>query len=170
MIIDDIILNDIIHGLYDSSDGIFKYDFAAIDADVLGNIYEEYLGHVLKKGKGKVSENHLHRKEMGIYYTPTFVVDYIVKNTLGELLKQKGDGKIKVLDPACGSGSFLIKAFATFVDYYGTSKESDFEDKIKILKSNIFGVDLDPKAAEIAQLNLLLRALEKKETLANAAK
>jgi type I restriction-modification system DNA methylase subunit/predicted type IV restriction endonuclease len=165
LVVDDVILNDIIHELYESSDRIFKYDFAAIDADVFGNIYEEYLGYVLKKGKGKVAENHLHRKEMGIYYTPTFVVDYIVRNTLGELLKQKGDGKIKVLDPACGSGSFLIKAFEVFLNYYKDSKQLSFEDKVNILKNNIFGVDLDPKAAEIAQLNLLLRAVEKRKLL-----
>jgi len=165
LVVDDVILNDIIHELYESSDRIFKYDFAAIDADVFGNIYEEYLGYVLKKGKGKVAENHLHRKGMGIYYTPTFVVDYIVKNTLGELLKQKGDGKIKVLDPACGSGSFLIKAFEIFLNYYRDSRQLSFEDKVNILKNNIFGVDLDPKAAEIAQLNLLLRAVEKRKLL-----
>ena len=163
--IDDLVLYDIIYNLY-KSDGI-EYKFDAIGVDVLGNIYEEYLGHILKKGKKKstVTKNHLIRREMGIYYTPTFVVNYIVKNTLGEILKQKGDGKIKVLDPACGSGSFLIKAFDIFLNYYGKSGEIAFEDKEKILKNNIFGVDLDSKAVEIAQLNLLLRALEKGKRL-----
>jgi type I restriction-modification system DNA methylase subunit len=166
LVIDDIVLNDIIYGLYDSSDRIFKYDFAAIDANVLGSIYEEYLGYVLRKGKA--TENGMHRKEMGIYYTPTFVVDYIVKNTLGEMLKEKGDGKIKILDPACGSGSFLIKAFDYLLEYHETHSERNLESflrKVKILTDNIHGVDLDKQATEITQLNLLLRALEKRRVL-----
>lgn len=162
--IDDVILVDIIKNLYESSDKIFKYDFSAIEVDVLGNIYEEYLGYILKKTKKKIgiAENHLHRKEMGIYYTPTFVVDYIVRNTLGETLKQmkpEGVDNIKVLDMACGSGSFLLKAFNLLNSYHKGKNELDFLRKKRILTTNIYGVDLDPKAIEIAQLNLLIKAI-----------
>ena len=180
--IDDDVLERIITGLFKTSDEAVHYDFSAIDADVLGNIYEQYLGYLLKKTekRGKLVEGKAHRKEQGIYYTPTYVVDYIVKNTIGELAKDKKVdlSKIKVLDPACGSGSFLMKAF----DYLVTldrkkNKDSDqmkldtsgvsatYGRKIEILKNNIFGVDLDPKAVEIAQLNLLLKAAEKKHRL-----
>ena len=180
--IDDEVLTKIINGLFNTSDNTIHYDFSAIDADVLGNIYEQYLGHILKKTdkRAKLSEGKVHRKEQGIYYTPTYVVDYIVKNTVGELAKDKKfDLKnIKILDPACGSGSFLMKAFdylitldkkkngeidQTKLDLTGAT--ATYGRKIEILKNNIFGVDLDPKAVEIAQLNLLLKAAEKKHRL-----
>ena len=180
--VDDDILSKIIGGLFATSDNSVHYDFSAIDADVLGNIYEQFLGHILKKTdkRAKLAEGKAHRKEQGIYYTPTYVVDYIVKNTVGELAKDKKfDLKnIKILDPACGSGSFLMKAFdylvtldkkknyevdQTKLDLTGVS--ASYGRKVEILKNNIFGVDLDPKAVEIAQLNLLLKAAEKKHRL-----
>ncbi|MFH1506263.1 MAG: N-6 DNA methylase [archaeon] len=182
LFISDDILEKVIRGLFKTSDNAVHYDFSAIDADVLGNIYEQYLGHILKKTakRAKLADGKAHRKEQGIYYTPTYVVDYIVKNTVGELAKNKKFDlkKIKVLDPACGSGSFLMKAF----DYLVTldkQKNGDIDQtkldltgesvtygrKVEILKNNIFGVDLDPKAVEIAQLNLLLKAAEKKHRL-----
>lgn len=180
--IDDEILEKIIIGLFKTSDNAVHYDFGVIDADVLGNIYEQYLGHILKKTekRAKLSEGKAHRKEQGIYYTPTYVVDYIVKNTVGELAKNKKFDldNIKILDPACGSGSFLMKAFdylvtldkkkngnidQTKLDLTGESVS--YGKKVEILKNNIFGVDLDAKAVEIAQLNLLLKATEKKHRL-----
>lgn len=168
--IDNEVLHEVIEGLYHS------YDFSIIDADVLGTIYEQYLSHILKKTekRAKLTENHLHRKEQGIYYTPTYIVDYIVRNTLGEVLKDKKVDveKVRVLDPACGSGSFLIKAFDVLNEHYQKDKgyqqtELDlktgipFTTKVKILQNNIFGVDLDKQAVEIAQLNLLLKIAEK---------
>lgn len=182
LIVDDDILEKIIRGLFKTSDNTVHYDFGAIDADVLGNMYEQYLGHILKKTdkRAKFSSESAHRKEQGIYYTPTYVVDYIVRNTVGELAKNKKFDleNIKILDPACGSGSFLMKAFdylvtlskqkngdidQTKLDLTGVS--ATYGKKVEILKNNIFGVDLDPKAVEIAQLNLLLKAAEKKQRL-----
>jgi type I restriction-modification system DNA methylase subunit len=159
------ILEKVIEQLYVAEDVGIEYNFASIDADVLGSVYEEYLGYLLK-GK-KITENHAHRKEQGIYYTPTYIVDYIVRNTLGEALKQgKEIDKIKVLDPACGSGSFLIKAFDIFSEFWKKKiGEEKFNREIKnsILTNNLYGVDLDPKAVEIAQLNLFLKIGEKGE-------
>ncbi len=179
------VLIKVISGLYRTSDGSTHYDFSAIDADILGNIYEQYLSHILKKTdkRAKVESKEAHRKEQGIYYTPTYIVDYIVKNTLGELIKNKKPedvDKIKVLDMACGSGSFLIKSF-DLLDKYYQKRDKDYAQskldtetdavkvtrKSKILKNNIYGVDLDPKAVEIAQLNLLLKAAETKHRLPN---
>jgi len=177
--IDGEIIQKLIGYLYESHDGKYKYNFEWIDADVLGQVYEQYLGKILaqtKSGKAKLKEGQAHRKEQGIYYTPTYIVDYIVKNTLGELLKDKkiDARKIKILDPACGSGSFLIKAFDYMQQHLSNDKEAvqsklDFQTKdaptysIKtdILKNNIFGVDLDNKAVEITKLNLLLKAAER---------
>jgi len=171
------VLHETIEGLYYLKDQPVGYDFSAIEADVLGNIYEQYLSHLLRKTdkRASLTANNAHRKEMGIYYTPTYIVDYIVRNTLGELLKNKkvNAEKIKVLDPACGSGSFLIKAFDLLNKYYSKNdknynqSEFDFKTgtpftiKAKILQNNIFGVDLDSKAVEIALLNLLLKIAER---------
>jgi len=168
--VDNKVLHEIIEGLYQS------YDFSIIDADVLGTIYEQYLGHILKKTekRAKVTESHIRRKEQGIYYTPTYIVDYIVRHTLSELLKNKKINveQIRVLDPACGSGSFLIKVFDLLNEHYQKDKDYQqteldlktgipFTTKVKILQNNIFGVDLDKQAVEIAQLNLLLKIAER---------
>jgi adenine-specific DNA-methyltransferase len=174
--IDNEVLHEVIEGLYTTKDNE-AYDFAIIDADVLGTIYEQYLGHILRKTEktAKVTENHAHRKEQGIYYTPPYIVNYIVRSTLGKVLKNKKvDAEhLRVLDPACGSGSFLIKAFDVLNDYYKENDEDykqtqldlqsgiPFKTKSRILQNNIFGVDLDRQAVEIAQLNLLLKIAEK---------
>lgn len=178
--ISDSALKIVIQELYSINDKAFEYDFSIIDADVLGNIYEEYLGYLLKSTKkgAKLGKESI-RKKQGIYYTPTYIVDYIIKNTLGEKLKEckswEDVEKIKVLDPACGSGSFLIKAFDEIYTWYEekgmkketlTASEDGFETvKDKIVKKNLFGVDLDQRAVEIAQLNLLLKTADKKHKL-----
>lgn len=182
LVIDDSVLEKVIKGLFKTSDNTVHYDFGVIDADVLGNIYEQYLGHILKKTekRAKLTSGKTHRKEQGIYYTPTYIVDYIVKNTLGELAKNKKFNlkNIKVLDPACGSGSFLMKAFDYLVTFDKkhngnveqtkldlTGESATYGRKVEILRDNIFGVDLDAKAVEIAQLNLLLKIAERKHRL-----
>ncbi|MBU0569811.1 N-6 DNA methylase [Patescibacteria group bacterium] len=154
----------IIPQLYGEKEDGVKYRFDAIDADVLGGVYEQYLGAVQKR-KGAVSK----RKKQGIYYTPTYIVDYIVQNTLGKLLKETPSlverEKIKILDPACGSGSFLIKAFETMDENLRKERKHDAIRKYSILTENIYGVDLDEQAVEIARLNLLLKALVPKQKL-----
>ena len=179
--IDDEVLNRIIDGLFKTPDNSVHYDFSAIDADVLGNMYEQYLCHILTKTakRARLTKGDAHRKARGIYYTPPYIVDYIVKNTLGELNKKRNLDmrKVKILDPACGSGSFLMKSFDYILSMDKKKNETtdhkphpsgattNYEKKIQILKENIFGVDLDPKAVEIAGLNLLLKAAEKKHRL-----
>jgi len=143
-----------------------KYNFSAIGPDVLGKVYEQYLGHLLQKaGKRGEDLGKTKRKKQGIYYTPTFIVDYIVQNALGPVLdncKTIHDlKKIKVLDPACGSGSFLVKALNTINDKYKKlGAPGNAFTKIQILKENIYGIDLDEQAVEIARLNLLLSVLD----------
>lgn len=170
-------MRGIIESLYRKRDIAFSYDFSIIDADVLGTVYEQYLSHILKKTEksARITENHAHKKEQGIYYTPTYIVDYIVRNALRGLLEEKDIDveKIKVLDPACGSGSFLIKTFDVLNEHYQRNDKEysqtqldsktgmTFTKKVKILRDNIFGVDLDKQAVEIAQLNLLLKIAEK---------
>ncbi len=168
--IDDDVIAEVIKGLYSTKDG-YRYDFSAISADVLGGIYEQYLGNVLKQAKksASVTEAHKKRKSQGIYYTPRYIVDFIVRQTLGEALKNtkpKDISKIKVLDPACGSGSFLTAAYDEILNYYEkhSAKQTLFT-KFDILKENIYGVDLDVQAVEITQLNLLLKTLSQRARL-----
>lgn len=162
----------VVHILY-GKEGYYEYDFKAMPADVLGTVYENYLSHRLSKSrKGTtVSKDAGKRKEQGIYYTPSYIVDYIVKNALGPVLDKcktiEDIKKIKVLDPACGSGSFLIKAFEVIFEKYKEFGFRGLEDllKIQILQENIYGVDLDQQAVEITRLNLLISALSKREKL-----
>jgi len=174
------IIKKLIGFLYESKNKQYIYNFDWIGADVLGQVYEQYLGKILhqtKSGKAKLKEGQVHRKEQGIYYTPTYIVDYIIKNTIGQLLKERRDiKKLKIIDPACGSGSFLIKAFDYLYDELKkgetsqknllmTDKYGFYSFKTEILKNNLYGVDLDYKAVEITKLNLLLKAAEKNRKL-----
>ncbi len=91
--------------------------------------------------------------------------EFIVKETLGELLKKtkpKEISKIRVLDPACGSGSFLTASYDKILE---SVENHSLFTKFDILKNNIYGVDLDTQAVEIAQLNLLLKVLSQKTKL-----
>ena len=102
---------------------LYEYNFNLIDADILGSIYEGYLGFVLKEEHGELRfrREDAERKKHGVYYTPTFVVEYIVDRTLGRALEggsMESAATIRVVDPACGSGSFLIKAFDRFGEFY----------------------------------------------------
>jgi type I restriction-modification system DNA methylase subunit len=114
----DDVLTEVIEGLYESKESRIKYQFSEIESDVLGSIYEQYLSHLLRKRKkGGLDESFAKKKQQGIYYTPTYVVDYIVSNTLGKVLSESGAKEIentRVLDMACGSGSFLIKCYDSF--------------------------------------------------------
>ena len=174
-------LQEVIEGLNQSNDNSYRYDFSIIKSDVLGNIYEQYLGNILKSTpkRAKLEESKTHRKEQGIYYTPSYIVEYIVKNTVGEYIKTHTPEeirKVRILDPACGSGSFLIRAYKELENYWKEQYKGQdrlhlddagnlYNMKVNILKNNIFGVDLDTKAVEITQLNLLLQISERKQRL-----
>ena len=168
-IVDDKGFENTINKLYGKK-GQYEYNFKEMPADVLGTVYENYLNYKLTQSKKgvNVEKDVKKRKEQGIFYTPTFVVDYIVKNALKPVLdncKSITDlKKVKVLDPACGSGSFLIRALEAIAKKY---KEFGVDGSVKrqIILENLFGVDLDMQAVEIARLNLLINSLDSKEIL-----
>ena len=163
---EDKTISEIINGLYETRDG-YRYDFSIISADVLGGMYEQYLGYV--QGRKTEEKQRSKRKSQGIYYTPKYIVEFIIKETLGEVLKKakpKDVSKIKVLDPACGSGSFLIAAYDKILENLAKQNpQISFFTKSDILRNNVYGVDLDAQAVEIAQLNLLLKVLSQKTKL-----
>jgi type I restriction-modification system DNA methylase subunit len=183
---------------------LYRYDFSLMSSDVMGAVYERFLAHKLFQDGGRVviEDTDELRKKEGIYYTPQYIVDYIVAHTLGEKIKPvlagaktllgyknfKGAiakirelGEIKVLDPAMGSGSFLLRAFDALVKAYddynqecrrikkdrnghGALFDADLviaeevlDAPLHVLTENIFGVDLDKQAVEVAKLNLWLR-------------
>ncbi len=162
------------------------YEFSVIPADILGQVYERFLGKVIRLTAGhqaKVEEKPEVRKAGGVYYTPTYIVDYIVKHTVGALLAGKTPkqaGRITIVDPACGSGSFLLGAYQYLLDWYAARyRESDTardkkriyqtrngewrlttDERKRILLAHLYGVDIDPQAVETTKLSLLLKTLE----------
>ncbi|NTW64867.1 MAG: N-6 DNA methylase [Nitrospirae bacterium] len=185
--IDDKPLKDIIKRLYYPES---PYEFSVLSADILGQVYEQFLGKVISLTAGhraKVEEKPEVRKAGGVYYTPKYIVDYIVRNTVGKLVadkKPKDVEKLRILDPACGSGSFLIGAYQYLLDWHqewymkddpkkwATSKNptlyqaqgGDYRltttERKRILLNNIYGVDIDSQAVEVTKLSLLLKVLE----------
>ena len=188
---DSKIVSDIIDELYPPES---PYDFSVMPVELLGIIYEKYLGSTIRltEKRLKVEEKPEVRKAGGVFYTPKWVVDYIVENTVGELIQGKTPEQIsqlRFLDPACGSGSFLIGTLNKLFDYHlgyylehrkeakeGTlfpkiNRIQDSEPRLSIyaksdiLKNNIFGVDLDPQAVEITMMSLYIKALEGERAL-----
>lgn len=185
--LDDAVLKDIINGLYYPQS---PYEFNMIAGDILGQVYEQFLGKVIRLTaghRGVVEEKPEVKKAGGVYYTPTYIVDYIVEHTVVELIKgQTPDqiSKLRVLDPACGSGSFLLGAYQHLLDYHlewytnhdpqqwAAAKKPPLRrvsqdewrlttaEKKRILLNNIYGVDIDRQAVEVTKLNLLLKVLE----------
>lgn len=176
---------DFIEGLlsfYTNEEGL-NYHFDAIPTDVLGHVYENYLSYKarLTGKKIEIEEEMYERKQSGIYFTPEFLVNYIIENTLGKRLakcKTSADALgIKVLDPACGSGTFLIRAYDEFKRWYeknpsarqsalSADEENGMEHFLDaVLENCIYGIDLDPRAAELARLNLFMRAVHNPKML-----
>ncbi len=189
--IDDRPLKEIIASVYYPES---PFEFSVFPADILGQVYEQFLGKVIRvSGKtAEVEEKPEVKKAGGVYYTPTYIVDYIVRQTVGKLV----DGctpaqvaKLTILDPACGSGSFLIGAYQFLLDwhlhyYLDHAKEKSAKgknaaiylfrktddgsevwrlttaEKKRILLNNIYGVDIDTQAVEVTKLSLLLKVLE----------
>lgn len=181
--IDDRTLKDIFRDLYYPDS---PYEFAVLPVDVLGQVYEQFLGKVIRLTPGRrvvVEEKPEVRKAGGVYYTPTYIVDYIVEHTVGKLLEGKTPrqvSRLKIVDPACGSGSFLIGAYQCLLDWHRDYYVADgpeqhpkelYEsiggewrlttaERKRILLNNLYGVDIDPQAVEVTKLSLLLKQLE----------
>ena len=145
--LDDKVLKDILRNFYYPDS---PYEFSVLPADILGQVYEQFLGKTIRlttAHQAKIEEKPEVRKAGGVYYTPKYIVDYIVENTLGRLLNGADPknpkpiavskaAKLKVLDPACGSGSFLIVAYQYLLDWhrdqYSMSAEGGEADEGKI--------------------------------------
>jgi hypothetical protein len=183
---DDYVFRRICEGLGDPTS---PYNFNHIPIHILGSIYERFLGNVISDA-GRLTEKPEVRKAGGVYYTPEYIVRYIVENTVGKLIADKTPKQItemKFADIACGSGSFLLGVYDALLRYHtkyynqfpATMRPGDcvrkddgtfhltLAKKREILVNNIYGVDLDAQAVEVAQLSLYLKLLEE-ETTASA--
>jgi len=188
--IEDKVLSHIIVNLYYPE---CPYEFSVLPVEILGSIYERFLGKTIHfrviKGDthtAVIEEKPEVKKAGGVYYTPQYIVDYIVQNTVGEKIKNKTPQEIsgfKIVDPACGSGSFLVGAYQYLLDYhldYYTQEKNvksalknekiyevafqtyrlTIEEKQRILTNTIYGVDIDNQAVEVTKLSLYLKLLE----------
>ncbi len=164
------------------------YDFNAIPIHILGSIYERFLGNVIvaTDRRVRVEPKPEVRKAGGVYYTPKYIVRYIVENTIGKLIANKSPEEIaemRFADIACGSGSFLLGMFDLILSYHGQYyndhprkvRKGDcithdgklylsLRKKREILLNNIYGVDIDAQAVEVCQLSLYLRLLADETT------
>ncbi|GAB3729874.1 hypothetical protein GCM10028862_08670 [Luteimonas pelagia] len=163
------------------------YNFDAIPIHILGSIYERFLGSVIvaSEDAALVEEKPEVRKAGGVFYTPEYIVRYIVEQTVGEKIRGKRPADISSLtfaDIACGSGSFLLGIFTELLRYHAdwynqpaNTKQAKRDGCVRtederwalslaqrraILQNNVFGVDLDRQAVEVAQLSLFLKLLE----------
>lgn len=187
--VDNKVIRNIIEELYYPK---CEYAFSVMPVEILGTAYEQFLGKVIRitpAHHAKIEEKPEVRKAGGVYYTPQYIVDYIVKNTVGKLTEGKTPedvSEIKIVDPACGSGSFLIGAYQYLLDWHKdyytkkgkptqNKKENTYRqkgnpltpdgnlttaEKKRILLNNIYGVDLDVNAVEVTKLSLLLKCME----------
>lgn len=126
------------------------YDFSIIPIEFISNVYESFIGGEKQK-------------KSGAYYTPTFLVDYILKYTVDEYFKRNpSEYNCKVLDPACGSGIFLVETLRKLVSQYEkvTSKTITSHQIIKLVENNIFGIDYNKSALQISVFSLYLTMLD----------
>jgi len=164
------------------------YDFDKIPIHILGSIYERFLGKIVHTTPKRVTieEKPEVKKAGGVYYTPRYIVRYIVANTVGNLIEGKTPlqiSRMRFADIACGSGSFLIAVFEALLDYHNKWYQSNpvkaksdgcfhqdgkwilsLKQKKNILLNNIYGVDIDSQAVEVTQLSLCLKLMEDETT------
>ena len=191
LVVDDRVFKPILESLYFEHGS--PYHFGVLPVEILGTVYERFLGKVIRLTAGhraKIREKPEVRKAGGVYYTPAYIVEYIVKHTVdrqiegrspAQLAGETNEPAFRVLDMACGSGSFLLCAYQHLLDYllgcYVEHKPEGFkgavykdprnghwrltiEEKKRILTTHIFGVDIDLQAVEVTKLSLLLKVLE----------
>ncbi len=188
--IEDKVFINIIEGLYYPD---CPYEFSILPVEILGSIYEQFLGKTIRfrgvkgeKHTAIIEEKPEVKKAGGVYYTPEYIVKYIVERTVGAMTEGKTPAevaKMRIIDPSCGSGSFLVGAYsyllAWHLDYYTNAKhlkkalkegaiyqatggayKLTIEKKQEILLNSIYGLDIDEQAVEVSKLSLYLKLLE----------
>ncbi len=158
---------------------------AAMPPENLGQLYEQALGRAVRIGAGgtvALASAASVRRAMGVYYTPRAIVDYLVHTTVAPLFAGKSLRRvqdIQIVDPACGSGSFLLGVYRYLLDWYrdaylraGDALRAQHlcrtpsgwqivpAERVRILERHVYGVDLDPHAVALSRRALYLEALQ----------
>lgn len=168
------------------------YNFNAIPIHIIGSIYERFLGKVVNVNNSEalIEQKPEVRKAGGVFYTPKYIVDYLVNKTVKSQIQGKTPKQIDEMsfaDISCGSGSFLIGVYECLIEYHKGYYHSKFKGKTKITKGNddfgdveyrdgnwvitlkrkqaillncVYGVDIDSQAVQVTQLSLFLKLLE----------
>ncbi|MCY4560900.1 MAG: N-6 DNA methylase [Flavobacteriaceae bacterium] len=153
------IRNCFIGGKDYSLDGLLEdiriFDFSIIQIELLSEIYENFLGE----------RDSILKKNTGVFYTPPSLVELILDEKLPIIEKKEKEYKInvKVLDPACGSGIFLVDTFKRLVkrhEYINGKKITDFNQLKKLLTENIFGIEKDSQSIKVAAFSLYLALVD----------
>jgi type I restriction-modification system DNA methylase subunit len=176
------VLQGIINDLYfpDSLPGEdSQYNFSWISADILGRAYEKYLSSLLVPVKSNSLQQNLFeqpirdvarlttaRKFSGVYYTPSYLVEFITEKCLNDFYKRNKPTKIpRIADISCGSGSFLTAATDLLIRKLRKADPTRNWGKELIEKKCIVGVDIDARAVMFARLQLWLRMAEEPNPL-----
>ncbi len=125
-----------------------RFNFERVDSDIIGTIYNTYVSHKEKRDKGQ-------------YYTPSAIVNYILDNVGYSGRAVLGSNK-RLIDPACGSGTFLVQAAKRLVTAYRNA-DGQIDDPMAVLErvqQNLFGFDLNPFACYLSEVNLLIQVLD----------
>jgi len=189
-----------INPIYKNLMTISTFNFSSeVDVNILGHIFENSIGEIEELKADKKGR----RKKEGIFYTPEYITNYICRNTIIPYLSKSGKAntvedllgeywgteieqlednvrKIRIVDPACGSGAFLNKAGDVLVEIHQAIRENKYksdkslmpffdtiEERRKILLDNIYGVDLNEESVEITKLSLFLKVCKKGLKLPN---
>ena len=189
--VDDLLTGRIIRDLYPTGDAS---PFQILHDDFLGQIYEHFLAQPISRKDTELRSQR--KRNNGVFYTPSYITEYMTNGTLKPFLKDKTPQEIggftrdwklshchhplSILDPSCGSGNFLLTTYQRLLDwhlaFYCTAgvkhypnklrrrKDNQLQlslnEKLRILKSNIFGLDLDQQAIEVAKSVLILKAVK----------
>src|SRR5690348_12357565 len=175
------------------------YEFSVFPTAILGQLYEQFLGQAITLN-GRYQAAAVRKPEIrkagGVYYTPASMVEYILDHTLSPLLKNRSPQSVagqesarnshplRVLDPSCGSGRFLLGAYEYLLRWYLDAYMADSAERwaggcsprlrrgpdgdwklttaerMDILVRHIYGVDIDPRAVEVTKVSLLLEVME----------
>lgn len=134
---------------------LVPYSFKNIPTILISNIYEKFLSK-----KKKNSE--------GIVFTPENVVEYMINKIMKDksITNKIEEGKIRILDPACGSGVFLVKFLEKIIKRKEKrkGKKLSLEEKANIVKNCLYGIDKTNDALRIAALSLYLKIIENEES------
>jgi len=151
------------------------YDFAIIPVELISSIYENFLNEESKEQENRPLKltdfAESKQQQLKTYYTPLFLVDYILSQTVSPYLERQDQASCKVLDPACGSGIFLVETLRKIIakeiqvrQTAGADEKSPIPDERlwELVHENIFGIDIDTDAIEITIFSLYITLLDYK--------